>query len=40
MIDGEATVKTFQKKGGQVSLPHDDSYDPIERTLSEDPGTT
>jgi repressor LexA len=31
MIDGEATVKTFQKKGGQVwLLPHNDAYDPID----------
>ena len=33
MIDGEATVKTFQKKGGQVwLLPHNDAYDPIDGT--------
>ncbi|MGH3361172.1 MAG: transcriptional repressor LexA [Nocardioides sp.] len=33
MIDGEATVKTFQKKAGQVwLLPHNDAYDPIEGT--------
>jgi repressor LexA len=31
MIDGEATVKTFQKKGGQVwLLPHNDAYEPID----------
>ncbi|MGI8522059.1 MAG: transcriptional repressor LexA [Nocardioides sp.] len=33
MIDGEATVKTFQRKGGQVwLLPHNASYDPIDGT--------
>ncbi|HET9500008.1 MAG TPA: transcriptional repressor LexA [Marmoricola sp.] len=33
MIDGEATVKTFQRKGGQVwLLPHNDAYDPIDGT--------
>jgi repressor LexA len=33
MIDGEATVKTFQKKGGQVwLLPHNAAYDPIDGT--------
>jgi repressor LexA len=33
MIDGEATVKTFQKKDGQVwLLPHNDAYDPIDGT--------
>ncbi|RYE79716.1 MAG: transcriptional repressor LexA [Myxococcales bacterium] len=33
MIDGEATVKTFQKKNGQVwLLPHNDAYDPIDGT--------
>ena len=33
MIDGEATVKTFQKKEGQVwLLPHNDAYDPIDGT--------
>jgi repressor LexA len=33
MIDGEATVKTFQKKGGQVwLLPHNDAYEPIDGT--------
>jgi repressor LexA len=31
MIDGEATVKTFQKKRGQVwLLPHNVDYDPID----------
>ena len=31
MIDGEATVKTFQRKGNQVwLLPHNDAYDPID----------
>jgi repressor LexA len=31
LIDGEATVKTFQKKEGQVwLLPHNDAYDPID----------
>ena len=30
MIDGEATVKTFKKRGGQVWLmPHNPAYDPI-----------
>jgi len=33
MIDAEATVKTFQKKGDQVwLLPHNDAYDPIDGT--------
>ncbi len=33
MIDGEATVKTFQKKGGQVwLLPHNAAYEPIDGT--------
>jgi len=33
MIDGEATVKTFQRKGGQVwLLPHNAAYDPIDGT--------
>ncbi len=33
MIDGEATVKTFQRKGGQVwLLPHNEAYDPIDGT--------
>ncbi|MBA2772603.1 MAG: transcriptional repressor LexA [Nocardioidaceae bacterium] len=31
MIDGEATVKTLQKKQGQVwLLPHNDAYEPID----------
>ncbi len=30
MIDGEATVKTFQRRGGHVSLvPHNPAYEPI-----------
>ena len=33
MIDGEATVKTFQRKGGKVwLLPHNDAYEPIDGT--------
>ena len=33
MIDGEATVKTFQRKSGEVwLLPHNDSYEPIDGT--------
>ena len=33
MIDGEATVKTFQRKSGQVwLLPHNEAYDPIDGT--------
>jgi repressor LexA len=33
MIDGEATVKTFQRKSGQVwLLPHNQSYEPIDGT--------
>ena len=33
MIDGEATVKTFQRKDGQVwLLPHNEAYDPIDGT--------
>ncbi|MGI8888745.1 MAG: transcriptional repressor LexA [Nocardioidaceae bacterium] len=33
MIDGEATVKTFQRKAGQVwLLPHNDAYSPIDGT--------
>jgi repressor LexA len=33
MIDGEATVKTLQKKAGQVwLLPHNDAYEPIDGT--------
>ena len=32
-IDGEATVKTFQRKDGQVwLLPHNDAYEPIDGT--------
>ena len=31
MIDGEATVKTFQRKSGQVwLLPHNPAYEPID----------
>ena len=33
MIDGEATVKTFQRKSGQVwLLPHNDAFEPIDGT--------
>ena len=33
MIDGEATVKTFQRKDGQVwLLPHNAAFDPIDGT--------
>ena len=33
MIDGEATVKTFQRKDGKVwLLPHNEAYDPIDGT--------
>lgn len=33
MIDGEATVKTFQNKNGQVWLmPHNPAFDPIDGT--------
>jgi repressor LexA len=33
MIDGEATVKTLQRKGGKVwLLPHNESYEPIDGT--------
>ncbi|HET8602662.1 MAG TPA: transcriptional repressor LexA [Marmoricola sp.] len=33
MIEGEATVKTFQRKDGQVwLLPHNDAYEPIDGT--------
>ncbi len=33
LLDGEATVKTFQRKAGQVwLLPHNDAYDPIDGT--------
>jgi repressor LexA len=33
LIDGEATVKTLQRKGGKVwLLPHNDAYEPIDGT--------
>jgi repressor LexA len=33
MIDGEATVKTLQRKGGKIwLLPQNDAYDPIDGT--------
>ncbi|MGA9344374.1 MAG: transcriptional repressor LexA [Nocardioidaceae bacterium] len=33
MIDGEATVKTLQKKAGKIWLmPHNDAYEPIDGT--------
>lgn len=33
MIEGEATVKTFQRKDGRVwLLPHNDAYEPIDGT--------
>ena len=32
IIEGEATVKTFQKKAGHVGSPHNDDYDPIDGT--------
>jgi repressor LexA len=33
MIDGEATVKTFQRKDGRVwLLPHNEAYEPIDGT--------
>jgi len=33
MLDGEATVKTFQRKDGKVwLLPHNENYDPIDGT--------
>ncbi|MDN5896675.1 MAG: transcriptional repressor LexA [Nocardioides sp.] len=33
MIDGEATVKTLQRKNGEVwLLPHNDAFDPIDGT--------
>ena len=33
MLDGEATVKTFQRKSGKVwLLPHNDAYEPIDGT--------
>ncbi|MCW2761808.1 MAG: SOS-response transcriptional repressor, LexA [Marmoricola sp.] len=35
MLDGEATVKTFQKKDGKIwLLPHNDAYDPIDGTYA------
>jgi repressor LexA len=35
MLDGEATVKTFQRKDGQVwLLPHNEAYDPIDGTYA------
>ena len=33
LLDNEATVKTFQRKDGQVwLLPHNESYSPIDGT--------
>ena len=33
LIDGEATVKTLQRKDGAVwLLPHNDAYEPIDGT--------
>ena len=33
LLDGEATVKTFQRKNGKVwLLPHNDAYEPIDGT--------
>lgn len=33
LLDGEATVKTFQRKDGRVwLLPHNDAYEPIDGT--------
>ena len=33
LLDGEATVKTFQRKNGKVwLLPHNEQYDPIDGT--------
>ena len=33
MIDGEATVKTLQRKDGKVwLLPHNEAFDPIDGT--------
>ena len=33
MLDGEATVKTFQRKNGKVwLLPHNDAFEPIDGT--------
>jgi repressor LexA len=35
MLDGEATVKTFSRKDGEVwLLPHNDAYDPIDGTYA------
>jgi repressor LexA len=35
MLDGEATVKTLQKKDGKIwLLPHNDAYDPIDGTYA------
>ena len=35
LLDGEATVKTFQRKDGHVWLmPHNDAYDPIDGTYA------
>lgn len=35
MLDGEATVKEFQKRDGKVwLLPHNSSYDPIDGTFA------
>ncbi len=35
MLDGEATVKTLQRKDGKVWLmPHNDAYDPIDGTYA------
>ena len=35
MLDGEATVKTLQKKDGKVwLLPHNEAYDPIDGTYA------
>ena len=38
LIDGEATVKTFQRKDGHVwLLPHNPAYDPIDGTHATHP---
>ena len=35
MLDGEATVKTLQRKDGKIwLLPHNDAYDPIDGTYA------
>jgi repressor LexA len=35
MLDGEATVKTLQKKNGKIwLLPHNEAYDPIDGTYA------